>query len=243
MLMTVGLVGATLQFSKVEQKIKTLTQIKAEHPYFNALIDRSVSIDKIERKMKQLPGVITVLSSGVLKGDEEIKKMSSLFGKEVFPSLKNLNFQKIKVEVSKGLELKNQKLIQEYLARLVGKESVTLGTFKFPSRTRGKIFLLEMLNSWGSFLLLGVLFFFWVVSFAFLVRPVARRSFIIENFQRRKQVGPKILLGAVISIALLVTVLNITLFKSFDTTGIILLPLMGLIGMALFRILSRNIKA
>lgn len=179
---------------EIRTKITKLGKIKSNQPYFNALIDKSTSVGKIQRKMSQLPGVISVISAGELNAPKEIEKLQKSYGDDVLSSLSKLNFTKVKIEVAQGLKSKNLKLIQEYLVRLVGKEAVTIGEFKIPSIKTGKVKLLNFLQSWGISFFIGIGVLLFALSLFLMKNAIQRHSFIIENFQRRKNVGLQIML-------------------------------------------------
>lgn len=177
----------------IEKKLTDLGKLKSQQPYFNALVDQKVSFSKIKRKMSQLPGVTMISANGDLNASSEIERLKKTYGGDILESLSQLNYKKIKIEVAQGLKPKSLELIREYLVRLVGKESVTVGEFKFPSLSRSKARLIEVIQIGGVPAMVGLLGFLFFFSVALLAKPLKKHAFIIENFQRKKSVSLHIL--------------------------------------------------
>lgn len=190
---SLGLILTVHFQDNIDRKLSELGKLKSQQPYFNALVDDKVSFSKIKRKMSQLPGVITISSHGQLNASDEIERLKAAYGGDILQSLSELNYKKLKIEVSQGLKPKSLKLIREYLVRLVGKESVTVGEFKFPSINRSKVKLIEVIQTGGVPALMLILGFLFCFSLALFMKPLKKHAFIIENFQRKKSVSLRIL--------------------------------------------------
>lgn len=195
LLMGTGLIWGSFHHSEWDKKIRKISQASKANPYFNALVDTKSSFEKIRRKMKQLPGVLNVITSGKLRVDSEISQLRKTFGDDALPGIDHLKFNRIKVEMSHGLGKKNQQLIQEYLTRLVGKESITIGSLKKPGQGHDKVALLSLVNAWGVPLIFGTMLVLWCISFFHLAYNTKKKFFVIENFQRKKLVSVKTLIG------------------------------------------------
>ena len=179
---------------EIDMKLAKLGKLKSQQPYFNALVDDKVSFSKIKRKMSQLPGVSAITSHGQLNATKEIDRLKAAYGGDILQSLSQLSYKKLKIEVAEGLKPKSLKLIREYLVRLVGKESVTVGEFKYPSLSKSKIRLIETIQLVGVPALNTLFIFLFGFSLFLMIKPLKKHAFIIENFQRKKSVGLQILL-------------------------------------------------
>lgn len=185
---------------ELDRLIISKTTIEKKTPFFNALISGSVSVNSISRKMKQLPGVIAVKNLGTVDMAEKIKNLDKTFGTDVLDKFGKISYQKLKIEIMEGLETKNRSLIQEYLARLVGKESVTMGQIrKFKSQKQTLTFL-NIVRDWGSEIIWLVLFLLWVSSLGLLMPRLKILSDTIESFQRREGVLFKVTGAGILSL-------------------------------------------
>lgn len=182
-----------------------LVKEKAIAPYFNALIDHKVNSSSIVRKMKNLPGVInvTVKSSTDVKND--VKNMVRDLDESVMENLLQIRYQGIKVELDRGLESRGQKLIQEYLNRLVGKESVTMTGVRTPKivTTEEKDTVKLFFIKWVDVIVLASFLIVWIFAAWTCGQSLLTRSYIIEKFQRKKSVAVKSFLIGMIPLYLI----------------------------------------
>lgn len=190
-----GVVTVTLQKEKIARNLSLSEQAKVI-PYFNALVHSDKGLNNIKRKMKQLPGVVDIKVPSAEKITEEINYLKKNFDENLISGLAAMNFKRIKVELENGIEVKNQNLIKEYLLRLVGKDSVTIGAIKTPRELKlQENQVLGNLLSWAeSYLMIFFISLFTICMFL-LRKPLTNQSFIIEKFQRKKDVSIKILLS------------------------------------------------
>ncbi len=190
-----GVVTVTLQKDKISKKLSLDEQTKVI-PYFNALVHSDRGLGNIRRKMKNLPGVVDIKVPSAQKITEEINYLKKNFDANLIDGLKAMSFKRIKIELENGIELKNQNLIKEYLLRLVGKDSVTIGAIKTPRKLKlqENQTLFNLLHWAESYLIILFTCLFTICLFL-LNKPLSNQSFIIEKFQRKKDVSLKILLS------------------------------------------------
>lgn len=194
-LCTLSTVGM-LTVPHFNEEIKAIASIDKKvnlSPYFNALISGKINLSSVTRRMEQLPGVVSVTqvkNSGLTK---EIGELKAKFGQEMIAGLTSLSYQQIKISVNQGLEKKNQNLIQEYLARLVGKSSVTMGHIKTPKKfSIDKSDPLALILKYIDFFLIGFFGILFTLSTILLAKPLKDISYIIQRFQRKDFVNIKI---------------------------------------------------
>ncbi len=205
----------------------SLDQQGAALPYFNALVRNNSNLDSIARRMKKLPGVASVALGGFSSFKREIENLTQTFGKDILKGITSTHHQKIKVSLDTGLRAKSQKLIREYLVRLVGESSITLGNVKKPKGIQVKkdhpaILLLNKVDQYIYFIF-GSL---WLISMALLLKSVNRTSYIIEKFQRRRHTAVKILATGFISLLLPILALNIGFHNKFEVLTILTVGIM-----------------
>ncbi len=174
------------------------------HPYFNALIGSDVNIQSISRKVYQLPGVVSIKEHKDESLKEEINKLEETFGQGLLAQLKANTYTRIKVELEKSLKVKSQKLVQEYLSRLVGEDKITLGNIREPRKLELKSEdPLMLLLKYSTEYLAAVLWSIYAFCFYLLMKNINAHAFIIEKFQRRSHVKYKIILSIVVFLCLL----------------------------------------
>lgn len=161
---------------------------------FNVLIENEGNVERIQRKVEQLPGVskVEVMSS------EKIKKGLNKVVKDLKVDLPQVmlsgTFSGLKVYLLQDIDKRSVDLIKEYINRLVGAENVTIS----PISERGKT-TFEKINSillqfksysWMSLLVIMILFY-QLLGYS-INKKIGNTAFLIESFQRRKFVGIKI---------------------------------------------------
>lgn len=208
-----GLMTIVLQKNKIHDELSLDGQTKVI-PYFNALVHSDISLGNIKRKMVQLPGVRNILIFKANKIKNEIKHLKKSFNQELIGQLTSINYKKIKIELDDGVKVKSQNLIREYLLRLIGKNSVTLGAVKTPRNlnisSNNSLFTLI---KWSETYLIGLFMVMMAISLFLLLKPLNNQSFIIERFQRREYVNTKIMFSGA-AILVLLSILSNQLLSS-----------------------------
>ncbi len=181
---SVAVVSVSHNYKGIEAKLSNVST-KNGQPYFNALVSDGVRVDSVVRRMKSLPGVVGVETVKSLAIKKEVKTLEKIYGTDLLKNLVSSKYKKIKIELKHGLKLKNQTLIKEYLQRLIGKESVTVGNLKTPQKVKlEKGNIIQIITSWGKWYLVSILAGLWLISLALLVKPLKKSSYIMEKFQR-----------------------------------------------------------
>ena len=189
-----GAVTTSLQKDQLSSKL-SLSSSTENIPYFNALIHNADGLQSVSRKMKQLPGVRDIIIPKSKKLTSEVNYLKENFDESLISELAVMNFKRIKIELENGVEVKNQNLIKEYLLRLMGKDSVTIGAIKTPRKVEvANNTLLSNITTWAESYLLIFFMVLFTICMILLRKPLTNHSFIIEKFQRRKDVNTKILL-------------------------------------------------
>lgn len=211
-----GSVTTALQKDKLSQKLSLDTQSE-NIPYFNALIHNVDGLQSVRRKMKQLPGVRDIIVPKSKKITSEVNYLKENFDESLINELAVVNFKRIKVELEKGIEVKNQNLIKEYLLRLIGKDSVTIGAIKTPRKVElSTNSTLSNLTTWAESYLLVFFMILFTVCLFLLKKPLTNHSFIIEKFQRRRDVNTKILLSGCVTLFAVSILLNQALSRELN---------------------------
>lgn len=193
----------------IEKELSLTGKVKAS-PYFNALVSNDINLDSVQRKMKYLPGVKNVSLNASTTIKNEIEGLKSKFGESVIKSLSTINYRKLKVELEKGIHQKNQSLIREYLTKLVGRDSLTMGSVRQPKKLKlNKNDNLLVLLNWGGTYLIAISGVMFLISSILLAKQMNDISYLIEKFQRKKMVKIKIFMSGILCLALFILGLNL----------------------------------
>ena len=183
-------------YKKIEKLIiKKLPRIENEH-YFNSLFDIDENIESIKRKMRDLPGVKSIEVLDSKKFSSSLKSLNNYLDISTEEKQKLYANKVMKIYLSEKVSISSINLIREYLVRLSGEDKIILGKVKKKIiNEEGYKKLLYNLQKWPLQILIIVFFLFWITSFHLLVNRISYYSFIIENFQRKKNVVLKLLLA------------------------------------------------
>lgn len=179
-------------------------------PYFNALISSNVDLSIVARKLRKLPGVEAVRIKKAIDVSNELGSLKGELEDDLLESLSSINYSSLTVELGNSLQARSQSLIREYLGRLVGKNSVTISDIKKPEAIKIKSndpYLL--LNNWGDFYIIGLLSVLWIASCFSFAKYLKNYSYLIEKFQRKKNVGMKIFMVGLLSVTLFTFIANL----------------------------------
>lgn len=200
-LLTVMLTTAVHNRTYVK-KIFSLANKTITRPYFNALVTNNVNLSTVARKLKNLPGVEAVRIKKVDDVKDELGTLKGELDTEVLNSLVNINYTSLTVELGRSLQLRSQSLIREYLTRLVGKDSITISDIKKPKAIKmKKNDPYQFVNNWGDFYIIGLLSILWLASCFSFSKYLKNYSYLIEKFQRKKNVGLKIFSFGLVAVA------------------------------------------
>lgn len=221
----------------------SLSNKSASLPYFNALVSNESKMESIIRRMKQLPGVVAIREGQQSQMKSEISKLKSTFGESIIKGLATINYKRLKIELEVGLREKSQNLIKEYLTRLVGIESITLGEIRLPKeiKLKTKDNLLVFLNSIDVYIF-SVLIGLWLVSSILLLNSVNTSSFIIEKFQRKTNTNIKIFMSGFLLLVFIALGLNYFSNNTIEFDSIIVALIMLSAGAGLTIVLKKQLK-
>ena len=192
-----------------EQFMKMIPENKAGS-YFYALIASSESYQSIATQMGVLPGVhkVEILSEAQIK--EEVKNILGTLQVQVKDGLIDLNYVGLKIIYSRDLKPRAQELVRDYLTHLAGEGNITLGAIKTADTTlEKKNQLITAIKEWGYSLYVGLLLIFWMISLISVRTKIAETSYLLEAYQRRRNIALKM---AVIGLTLIFIVATSTTF-------------------------------
>lgn len=158
------------------------------HPYFHALISSRQNISWISRKLRELPGVERVEVLPKEKLNKQVQTLLSGMDGEIAQAVGDMELAGIKVVARSELEARSIILIKEYLTRLSGSET-TVGATVFPPKKKTVVGF--SWQQWIAEIVIGICFLLWLGVVMSFSMPVRKSSYLIEQFQRRRNVAMK----------------------------------------------------
>lgn len=210
-ILTISLVVAVSNYKFFEAKIsRALPSVQNEY-YFNALVDGNLNTNSITRKIKGLPGVKAIENISSSKNLNVTNKLKGVLDLDKNEITEVISMKGLKIILDEKVSESSTSLIREYLVRLTGKDNVVLGGIrkKISNQQSWKEVMNEVKKRPLQFLIV-VLSLFWLVAFLSIKKDLKQVSYLIEKFQRKKNVALKMYftnifvwttLGALISFA------------------------------------------
>lgn len=223
----------TLHFSGDIKSIFTPQTKTLSNPYFNAVMTKSENPDYIKRKMSDLPGVFAV---NVNKSDLR-QRLKSFVGQDIKSfgdSFLSKSYYSIKVLFETNISENTKNLVKEYLKRLVGKDGVSVSQVKYPSKKKAIISKNSFLGNWADKMIFGFFALIWFATLWLLKKHANNQAFIIEQFQRKKFVLPKLYMNSTLGVILACLILSFSLNKNINLIDGVLLLATWIIGLAMF---------
>ena len=124
--------------------------------------------------------------------------------------------------------MEGQNLIKKYLSRYVGGIDIvigkTIGEKKYKDRvTKEKIKITKIY--WGA--VFSPLLIYWIISFFIFSKGIWKKSYLIENFQRKRNVHLKILLSGTLFLITIIMTFSV-IKKGSGLLGFLLLTILFL---------------
>jgi hypothetical protein len=205
----------------IAKTIEKITPEKMVSPYFVAVLDGSVDENKIKLALAGLPGIVGIDDKESDRSRSKLKALIGDLGSGYTLQQGLMDFKSLRVVLSPSLSTESLDFIREQVVKMGGKEHVTATEIKYPEVTsvmKAHPFygFLSSVGDWG---VIGLLSVFWIICYWLCYDVFRSRSYIIEKFQRRRQVAAKSIatgLGIVFFIFNIFGIWNGTL-KFFDS--------------------------
>lgn len=166
--------------------------------YFHALLAGDKNHQRISRKLRELPGVERVEVLGKEIVAKKVRRLLSGIDLDIDSELMDMNYSGLKVVFSRGLEKRSQELIRDYLERLVGKSSVTLGVTRQSNSLWDKVNQkIRFISKWGPYPVMAAMLLLWLAGFFSFNKELKKEAYLIETYQRRKAVQIKMAMSGV----------------------------------------------
>ncbi len=193
---------------------KNLSHLQSEVSFQVAVDNSFRNKDKINTS-QELPGVSSVKKLNNSEVVNKLGKVSNEYDINLGAISNEISIYKISLEPA--ISLRNQKLVRTYFEKLFQNSDSIISPLDFPSAA-----LSQQTNNFISAIenifkvILFVLFLSFFISHYLLSMRIYKQAYIIENFQRKKQVGLKATAcGSVIFLSLIAGSFLINLSKGY----------------------------
>ncbi len=252
--LSILLTSVSAYYNLIQEKVSLFTKIQTMGPSFHALVNSKENAHWIARKINEIPGVTNVnviekekIASdarkqllGIVKDNLTVNESAH---DDVTENILNSSFYGIKVVCDKGTSDRAISLLKEYMTRLAGgPENIIFGKiteFNQQVKMQGELTLFmkkELIP-----IALFVIFLFWIISFFIFEGKLREASYLIEKFQRRRQVAFKTLMVYLL-VTVFLSIIPLFIIANYAITNFILAIVMMLIISALDLRKNRWIK-
>lgn len=218
-LCTITLVTGAFHQDKISSIVSSVDN-KDRNPYFNALISKDINLSSVARKIKSLPGVQRVSRVKKIDAKKELGTLNKELNSSVLDRLKSIKYSSLTIELSRNLKVKSQKLIKEYLGRLVGNESLTLSKIKYPRQNEETETIVDKVLKNADIIGLSTMSLLWIILFFTMLKRNSSYFFLVEKFQRKKRIKEKSLSIAVAFIVVISCLVNFYFSDDFSIASI-----------------------
>ncbi len=181
------------------------------HSYFHVLIDGNISKDGLVFRLRKLSGVHDVVLQSTKSLENNLKELVEELDVAIPKSLLPEQYTGLKVILSEQATDRSILLIREYLARLYGESRVVMTPVQSTSKDRYQALASrylknrERINFWVILGISGMALILWLISFFGLIKATSRKMYLLEEYQRRKNILSKVFLTGTLAIYISVT--------------------------------------
>lgn len=208
----------------VTSEIQKIAQGESKNAYFHALVSGRENHSRISRNLMNLPGVahVEILSENLIK--EQVKEIIGAISVDIPENLFQLNYAGLKIVFAEGLKANSQNLIRDYLTRLVGESQVTMSAVKQTENKNKQSFWQAVLEKHGYWILWFLILSIWMGTTILFIQGLRRQAYLLEQFQRRKNVGAKMYLSGQ-TLIMLIFIGVCLLFAQWNWATVILIAI------------------
>lgn len=231
MLCMFSLVFSVAHYKKLEEQIiKTLPHDQT-NGHFYALVSNQENVDRVQRDMAKLPGVLRVEILTTEKINAEVQNVISSY--QLDGEAVNLDVSGVKVIFDRSAKEQTKKITAEYLQRLIGVDKVTVGPIKNNDHKKEFSGLFLLVQNWGAIFVVAICLLLWQLFTLFLYWEIKDRAYLIAQFQRRTRVAFKIMLSGSMLLAFIFTAITF-LLPTVNIVNLVLVNFIILIANFMF---------
>jgi len=206
--------------SMISEAIKKISPEKLVNPYFIAVLDGTVDIEKFRHHFSKLPGVLVVDDKESERSQSKLSQLVDQLGPDYKLSSEMINLKSLRIILNPQLSRESFDFIKDQVKKMIGEKHVTTTEIKYPEVTKvlNAHPFYHFLTTSGDWGVIGILALFWIINFWLCYDIFRSRGYIVEKFQRRKLVAAKSIASGLGLIFFLFSVLAIWngTFKTFD---------------------------
>ena len=233
LLVSLLLIFVMVQQKSINQLVESKLMIDSSGQYFYSLIATTSDIRSLFRKLSVLPEIarIEIMKKDRIK--QNVQKILKELNVGDISSILELDYAGMKVMLAKDIKKEGADLIREYMVRLAGSSNIVLGDVNGVGEDEAKKERkLQRFKSIIYPLIVALLGIFWLVLFIRFDGEVKKVSYLVEQYQRRKNVSMKVFLWSVFLVFPILTIISFCFFTPvFLNSLFVFFPIM--IGMAL----------
>lgn len=190
--------------------------------YFFALVSKKENVASITRKLKRLPGVdqVKLIDEKIIQQDVKKLLTNVSLSSEL---LSEMNYVPLKIIFDLGISHKSKKLIQQYFLRLTGKNNIFMGAIK-----KEKILNRHhsvLIQQYGQVVLLLLSIVLCLLISTPIYNEINKKSYLIEQFQRRKFIALKIGLFGVLAYVMMIGLIIFLFSSVFNLSGLVVVAI------------------
>ncbi len=174
--------------------------------HLSVLVRNADNVSSLKQKIAQLPAVDEVIVVSEEKLKQELERVVSELGELAPTQIETYQYSLLRVYLAKGTRQASIDLMKQYLTRLLGQDRVTISAPIEASLNTSKV---SALNHNYLKLIVISLLFFWSMSLVMASSKFGSYCYLIEKFQRKKNVLFKAVSSGMGLIFLLCLVLSI----------------------------------
>ncbi len=185
------MLGAFLYQSEIALFASNTLSVKRKALSFKIAYRENQMTNGFEAKILKIPGVLKIVPVQQDSINKNIQKV--LLKYDINQELLNLErFQGLKIILHEDLSIKNQEMVRTYVSKLLANTNSFVAPLSVPNQ--------DLLIQTGNFrgvslqvlkISMFIAFLSFLISFYFMLMNLYKKSFIVENYQRKKYVALK----------------------------------------------------
>ncbi|MCY4643382.1 MAG: hypothetical protein OXB88_02090 [Bacteriovoracales bacterium] len=190
---SMALLSICLWHREVNQIVRVQFRVERPDPYFYALITGNQNMDSLHYRLNNIPGVKKIKTRKAFHLQGQVKELLGDLGlQELY---QNEIYQGLQIFLSPKSKERTYAFMKEYMSRLLGDSNVILGRLKYPgiNLLKKKESGIRFLRKWGYLIAIFIIGFFWLLSLLNIAPHFRRYCYLIEEYQRKKYVGVKMM--------------------------------------------------
>ena len=197
---SLALIVSSLTYFPINQAIRQRFHVESPLPYFHALILGNSEIAAIVNKLNNTPGVAKIETKMASHLQRQARDLLNDLG--LHELYQNETYRGLQIFLGPGHREQTYLLVRDYMAHLLGHSNVSFSPLKSPKTTmlNTKKASIQFLYRWGHPSLLFVMGLLWSLSLLGIGRDFQKYCYLIEEYQRRKNISFKVMMVGLLTL-------------------------------------------